>query len=124
MVSIDPALLAVWWLRPAAIKQLVAHSEDTRDLWRLLHVPEYIGLELHSAAGRNGRGRLWPAGRIDCDDLAFPDDHPNAAYCLEAAGIVYWRRDLTGCCGLPGLGTDWQLNTLPEWERTDEDADR
>lgn len=121
MASADPALLAVWWLRPDAIKQLVAHSADTRDLWRTLGVPAYIGEELHSAAGRNGRGRLWPAGGIACDDLTFPDSHPNAAYCLQAAGIVCWRRDIAGRYWLPGLATDWQLDTLPEWEAADGD---
>lgn len=115
----DPAELAVWWLQPGAIRQLVRHSADTRDLWRCLGVPEYIGLELRSACGRAGRGRLWPAGGIECGDLPWNDAHPNAAYCREAAGIVFWRRDAARLYWLPGLATDWRLDTLPEWTGDD-----
>jgi hypothetical protein len=119
-MAVDPTLLAIWWLREPALRQLVADGEETRDLWRLLGVPEYVGAELDSAFGRAGRGRLWPAAGIACDDLAWDDAHPNAVYCGQAAGIVFWRRDAPRLAGLPGLLTDCALATLDLLEEAHE----
>ena len=104
--------IAVWWLRPTALRQLVADADDTVDIWRLVGVPSYIGSELRSAMGRAGEGRLWIPSDIEISRIAWSDKHANAPYCSKAAGIVLWRKDVPLLSGLPGLVTDYWMDSF------------
>jgi hypothetical protein len=106
------AKVAVWWLQPTALRQLVSDADDTVDIWRLVGVPAYIGSELRSAMGRSGNGRLWIPSDIGISRIAWDSKHTNAPYCSKAAGIVLWRHDVPRLAGLPGLVTDYWMDSF------------
>jgi hypothetical protein len=113
-IPTSPDEVAVWWLGQRELQQLVRDGDCTASLWRRLGVPSYIGEELRDAYGRAGRGRLWVPDGITLDGIDWSDSHPNAARAIEAAGIVFWRKDVATLKGRPGFLTDASLETI--WE--------
>jgi hypothetical protein len=108
--------IAVWWLLPDQVAQLVGHhSKETVDILDRLNIPGYISREVRSAAGTAGRGRLWIPTEIQITRIISPvppKPHVNDPVTMVAAGIVLWRHDVDQLHGLPGLVTDAWLNTI------------
>ena len=95
----------VWWVGQEDLEHIM--PED------LEFLPEWLGDQVRSIGGRNGRGRLWMSPRFKEFTVNFDDASPSMSVaCSNRAGIVICRSDLPYLARLPGLITDSNLNRV------------